>query len=133
MKITAIRSRSAAGFTLMELMLVLGIITLLIAAGLKMAPVITKSGKETTARADVGNLGACLLQYQGKHSGRLPSSLDKMVGREITEEMLMDPWGNKYIYKLDGSRRSKEKYDIYSIGHDGIDGSPDDVGNFETN
>jgi general secretion pathway protein G len=135
MKITASpKLRSQAGFTLMELMLVLGIITLLLAAGMKMAPIITKSGKETTARADIGNLSASILMYQNKHSGRLPSDLNKMVSDgSITENLLMDPWGQKYMYTVPAKRSKTDKYDLYSIGQDGQDGNGDDVGNFETN
>lgn len=126
--------KSQAGFTLMELMLVLGIITLLLAAGMKMAPIITKSGKETTSRADVGNLSAAILMYQNKHTGRLPTDLNKLVsGGDITENLLMDPWGQKYMYVVPAKRSKTEKYDLYSIGQDGQDGTGDDVGNFDAN
>lgn len=128
MKITA--SRNTAGFTLMELMLVLGIITLLIAAGMKMAPIITKSGKETTSKADIGNLGAAILMYQNKHNGRLPTTLEKL-GPDA-EALLTDPWGQKYVYVVPGNR-SKDKYDLFSIGQDGQPNTADDVGNFDSN
>jgi general secretion pathway protein G len=122
-----------AGFTLMELMLVLGIITLLIVAGMRVAPMITKSGRETAARADVGNLAAALLMYQNKHGGRLPGSLDKLVAAgDIQESQLLDPWGNKYVLVIPNKRSKQDKFDLYSVGNDGLDSTGDDVGNFES-
>jgi general secretion pathway protein G len=134
MKITRILPASrTAGFTLMELMLVLGIITLLIVAGMRVAPMITKSGRETAARADVGNLSAALLMYQNKHGGRLPGSLDKLVASgDLQETQLSDPWGNKYMLVIPNKRSKQDKFDLYSIGNDGMDSTADDIGNFES-
>jgi general secretion pathway protein G len=133
MKITASSAfRRSAGFTLMELMLVLGIITLLIAAGMKMAPIITKSGKTTAASADIGNLQGAILMYQNKHTGKLPQSLEAMVrSGDITDALLMDPWGNPYKYEVPAKRSKTDKYDLYSMGQDALPGNGDDVGNFE--
>jgi general secretion pathway protein G len=125
--------RRSAGFTLMELMLVLGIITLLIAAGMKMAPIITKTGKNTAATADIGSLNAIILGYQNKHAGKLPLSLEKLVSSgDMTENMLNDPWGNPYKLEIPNKRSKTEKFDVFSMGHDGLPNTADDVGNFES-
>jgi general secretion pathway protein G len=121
-----------SGFTLMELMLVLGIITLLMAASLKIGPMINKNGKEVASQATIGNIVASLSMYQNKHNGRLPESLEKMVGGEISEDMLMDAWGNKFLYKKNPPFRSKvDKFDVYSIGNDQVADTGDDFGNFD--
>lgn len=115
----------------MELMLVLAIIGLLIVAGTKVGPAILRQGKVTAAKADIGNLSGFVLSWQNTHSGRLPNSLRQLMDKGlITEAMMKDPWGNDYMYAVP-NKRSKEKFDLYSIGDDGADGTGDDVGNWE--
>lgn len=128
----ALRIVRQGGFTLMELMLVLAIIGLLIVASTKIAPAIMKKGKVTAAKTDIGNLSGFVLSYQNTHGGRLPSSLSVLkTSGDITDAMTKDPWGNDYILTVPG-KRSKEKFDLYSIGSDGVDGNEDDIGNWES-
>jgi len=46
-------------------------------------------------------------------------------------EGLLDPWGEPYRYKYPGAR-SKEPFDLWSLGPDRISGSEDDVGNWQS-
>lgn len=41
-----------------------------------------------------------------------------------------DPWGNPYQYCYPGVH-NKTSYDVWSMGPDGQDGTPDDIGNWE--
>lgn len=122
--------RGSAGFTLMELMLVLGIIGILVAAGVKMGPAIRNSAMNGSAKADVSTLTGFITSYQSSHSGRLPSSLRDLVSKNIiTEQMATDPWGNPYQLVVP-AKRSKDKYDLFSQGAK-VEDESDDVGNWD--
>lgn len=122
-----LRRRRRSAFTLMELMLVLGIISLLIVAGLKIGPAVTKTGRNTAAKAGIGNISAFITNYSSTHSGRLPKSLDDLKGI-LEEDAMIDPWGNQYKYVVP-AKRSKDKYDLYSTG-DKVEDETDDIGNW---
>jgi general secretion pathway protein G len=46
------------------------------------------------------------------------------------EEVPKDPWGQPYKYRYPAVS-SKKPYDVYSVGADGQDGTPDDIGNWK--
>ena len=58
----------------------------------------------------------------------IPSS---WKGPYLANEIPMDPWGNKYVYKCPGDH-NPSSYDIYSDGPDGKAGSSDDITNWST-
>jgi general secretion pathway protein G len=119
-----------SGFTLMELMLVLGIISILIVAGVKMGPLITRQAKQGSAKAQIATISGMITAYQSSNSGRLPTSIDQMISKGILDEgSATDPWGNKYQLVVP-SRRSKEKYDLFSQGMS-VEDETDDVGNWD--
>ena len=118
-----------AGFTLMELMLVLGIISILVVAGVKIGPAIQKTAKNGTAKAAIATLSGFVMSYQSGHSGKLPTSIDQMIKNGmITEDIATDPWGNKYQLVVP-AKRSTDKYDLFSQG-DSVEDESDDVGNW---
>ena len=123
--------RGSAGFTLMELMLVLGIIGILVAAGVKMGPAIQKQAKNGSAKADVATLTGFVTSYQSSHGGRLPSSLQDLVSKGIiTEQMATDPWGNPYKLLVPNKRSKQDKYDLFSQGSN-VEDEADDIGNWD--
>lgn len=123
------RTRNS-GFTLMELMLVLGIISILIVAGVRIGPAIQNQAKAGAAKADIGTLSGFLISYQSTHSGRLPNSLKVLVDKGvITEAMSTDPWGNPYQLVVP-AKRSKDKYDLFSQGKT-VEDETDDIGNWD--
>jgi general secretion pathway protein G len=44
-------------------------------------------------------------------------------------DMLTDPWGHPYQYRLPGTHKP-DGCDVWSLGPDGVDGSEDDIGNW---
>ena len=46
-----------------------------------------------------------------------------------TNDLLTDPWRNPYHYRYPGLH-NPNTYDVWSSGPDGIDGTPDDIGNW---
>lgn len=45
-------------------------------------------------------------------------------------ELPLDPWGHAYLYRAPGIH-NPNGIDVWSAGPDGIDGTPDDIGNWK--
>ncbi len=123
--------RIQAGFTLLELLVVMVIIGLL--AGYVGPKYFSQIGKSEikAARAQIDALGKALDQFR-LDVGRYPSSeeglaglmkrpanLAKWDGPYMTKNIPVDPWGNPYIYKFPGEHGD---YDLISYGKDGQPG-----------
>jgi general secretion pathway protein G len=126
--------RSSAGFTLIELIVVVAIIGLL--AGLVVPQFIKQEEKATAkaARAQIELLGTALDTFR-LDVGRYPTSqeglqalnqkpggADRWEGPYLKKELPNDPWGKPYIYKSPGDHGP---YDIVSYGADGVAGGQD--------
>ena len=137
------RSRRAKGFTLMEMLLVLGIIALLVGMGTFMMVDVLGDAEEGKAKADIQTLRANLIRYKTK-GGLYPTTeqgLDSLVTKPsdgpqprsykslMQKEALLDPWGNPYQYRRPG-KQNPEEFDIFSMGKDGQEGTEDDIGNW---
>jgi general secretion pathway protein G len=48
---------------------------------------------------------------------------------QLKMDMLTDPWGHAYQYRLPGKHKP-DGFDVWSMGPDGVDGSQDDIGNW---
>ncbi len=124
------------GFTLMELLLVLAIIGLLMGGGAAVYSGIMDSAKVTKTQAKLGILGGQIQLYSSQKSGKLPTQSAglqalKASGMIKTEEEVTDAWGNPLIYTIP-AKRGGEKYDLWSKGADGLENTPDDVGNWSS-
>ena len=135
--------RREAGFTLLELLVVLAIMGLLAAI---IAPQVLRylgSSRTQTARVQIQNIVAALELYK-LDVGHYPTqaeglnSLVTAPGNETgwngpylkKESALKDPWGEPYVYKIPGQHG---EFDIYSLGSDkaeGGTGEAQDVGNW---
>lgn len=132
--------RKNAGFTLLEIMLVVVIISLLIGLGVVRMGGKIEEAKIVRARGDIQQLITALLMYQS-NTGALPSSdqgmkalITKPEGvrnwRQQLDNEMIDPWNKAYIYLQPGTHNPKT-YDIYSSGPDGLPNTTDDIGNWE--
>jgi len=137
------RSRRAKGFTLMEMLLVLGIIALLVGMGTFMMVDVLGDAEEGKVKGDIQTLKAQLIRYKTK-GGLYPTTeqgLEALVTKPsdgpqprsykslMQKEALYDPWGNVYQYRRPG-KQNPEDYDIFSMGKDGQEGTEDDIGNW---
>jgi|ERR1051325_2440132 general secretion pathway protein G len=120
------KNRQSA-FTLLEIMLVVAIIGVLLAAAIyKMAPTLDVA-KETRARADIQGIRTLLLSYNGSN-GYYPTGdqgLSALVPR-LMESVPLDPWGTPYVYRSPG-RSNPSGYDLFSAGPDRLPDTADDI------
>ena len=121
--------KRTGGFTLLELLLVMVIISIL--AGMV---VISVSGrgqqaKEVRCRADLSVYQRAIEAYALEHNDEYPKTLDELAvenekGIKYVEQVKKDGFGRAYVYRYPGKSR---KYDLYSRGKDGQDGTEDDL------
>jgi general secretion pathway protein G len=137
------RTKTAGGFTLLELMVVLVILALLTTIA---APEVMKhlrKAKQDTAKLQLESLAQAVDYFQ-IDLGRLPSpeeGLKVLRERPANESRwdgpyvkkdvsLTDPWGETYLYKSPGEHGA---FDIYTLGSDkraGGEGEARDLGNW---
>lgn len=122
-----IERRAQAGFTLVEIMVVIVILGLL--ATMVATNVI---GASDEARAKTAHTSARIIHDAIKlyctTTGKLPDSLEDLVSedegtRSYLESLAPDPWGNEFILRGDTTRN----FEVISAGPDGSEGSDDDI------
>jgi general secretion pathway protein G len=82
--------RVAAGFTLLELMIVISIIVILATVALPQYQKATRHAKETVLRDDLFQMRKLIDQYAAD-KGKLPQSLDEVVAAGYMREIPEDP------------------------------------------
>ena len=132
------RRVSQSGYTLFEIMLVLGIIAVLVGSAIYMLVGNIDVAKEQRVDSDIEAISMQLRTYEMLNY-RMPSTeqgLKALVSQPTTEprprrwKQLMktvpvDPWGNEYVYRNPG--KGGAAFEIYSLGPDGKE-SDDDAG-----
>ena len=132
------RRFSQSGYTLFEIMLVLGIIAVLVGSAIYMLVGNIDVAKEQRVDSDVEAISMQLRTYEMLNY-RMPSTeqgLKALVNQPTTEprprrwKQLMktvpvDSWGNEYVYRNPG--KGGAAFEIYSLGPDGKE-SDDDAG-----
>jgi len=128
-------------FTLIEVLLVLIILVIL---GSLAANVFTGTQDQANVKSTIIQIGfieGAIDRYRlemNRYPGKLedlweePSDSDEAQrwGAAYMEKVGEDNWGNAYQYNSEGEKNSK-KYDLWSYGPDGEDGTEDDIGNWE--
>ena len=135
-----------AGFTLLEIMLVVVIIGMLVGvASWKLTGKIGQA-KDVTTRQQMDAYKMAIGSYE-LDNGFLPTTeqgLQALVSQPSSPPVpnnwkgpYLDPpvikpdaWGHPFIYKCPGVKLPSS-YDLYSPGPDGIEGNEDDIGNWQ--
>jgi general secretion pathway protein G len=138
-------SSTQAGFTLLEIMLVVAIIVLLLgAAAYNLMPQLGIA-KAARAQGDIQAISTAILSYSSQNRGRPPTTaqgLDALVNRPNSDpkpqswmpcmdKIPLDPWGTAYIYKYPGTHKTTSGFDLYSAGPDHIPDNEDDIVNWD--
>lgn len=142
------KQRNNRGFTLIEILLVLLIISVL--AALTVPNFIGQGEKARTAAAQAeidANLATSLDLYE-LDNGRYPTTeqgLHALISAPLSspapkhwkgpylkkkKSIPQDPWGNDYVYVFPGAHNADD-YDLSSLGPDGVE-SEDDIVNWES-
>lgn len=135
--------KNKRGFTLIEILLVVAIISALAAMVIPRLTGRSEKAKIAAAQADIrANLSTALKMYevdigifptseQGLNSLLTPpADVDRVAWQgPYLERKPLDPWKREYQYKFPGER-NPTAYDLYSMGGDGVQ-SEDDIGNWQ--
>jgi general secretion pathway protein G len=112
-----------AGFTLMEIMVVVAIILILASAGVVVTTSMLAQAKIDRAKMDVKSLEGVVTTYYTRHQ-QYPQTLNELLQRDpidntpapLTEAGLMDPWRQYYVYEPGNLHQLTGKPKIYSPG-----------------
>lgn len=142
MEFNRIRKGRSTGFTLVEMLIVLGILVLLFAMVVPRFIGSQKKAKVDLAKIQIGNFRAALERYY-VDCDQFPTSeqgLQALVSRPadlpdnvawrgpyVSGDITVDPWGNPYQYEYPPTRGSGDTPDIWSFGPNGEEGDDDDI------
>jgi general secretion pathway protein G len=142
------KSHKEAGFTLIEMMVVIviiGILTTVVV--LNVLPDVDKAAI-TRARADIATLETALTSYKAD-TMTFPTSSQGLAALKAAptdmaqperyrpggyvQRLPNDPWGHAYLYASPSQRNNGGPFDVWSMGPDGLTGpggEADDIGNW---
>jgi general secretion pathway protein G len=136
--------RHSAGYTLIEIMLVLAIIAVLLGAGIYKVIGNLDAARETRVQSDIATITTQLKTYEMENlfMPTTEQGLDALVKtpssdpkprrwRQLLEKVPEDPWGMPYQYRNPGVK-NPNSFDLFSWGPDRKE-SEDDLGNWNIN
>lgn len=130
---------SPRGFTLLEMVIVLGIIGLIIGGAIGVMGKVGEGAAIQRVKGDFNSLGSVLKMYK-INNGFYPTTaqgLKALVSRPggspvpkswtaLADRVPMDPWGQEYSYRFPGSKVATE-FELVTKGKDGQLGTDDDM------
>lgn len=87
-------------------------------------------------RADLQTLKSAIARYVSM-SEEWPKSLNDLIEppsnktSQLLKMKVLDPWLQEYRYEVP-SKHGNQVFDVYSVGPDGVAGTEDDVGNWQS-
>ncbi len=134
---TVIRRR--AGFTLLEMVIVLGIIAMILGGAIFAMKGIGDAAKISQVESDFKSFQSGLAMYK-LNAGTYPTTqqgFKALVEKpssspvprrwvQVMAKVPLDPWSSPYLYRFPGKKRANE-FEIISIGPDGMESTADDL------
>jgi general secretion pathway protein G len=135
-----VRSRRLRrGFSLLEMVIVLGIIALILGGAIALMGNVGEGAKMQRVDQDFNSIGSALRMYK-INNNTYPTTaqgLKALVERpgttpaprrwtQLMKQVPKDPWNNEYDYRFPGSRDASE-FELISRGKDGQSGTGDDM------
>ncbi len=124
-------------YTLFEIMLVLGIISILVGSAIYLLVGNVDAAREQRVDADIQAISTQLRTYELQNftfpttAQGLEALVKKPTSepvprrwRQLMESVPLDPWGTPYQYAYPGKRNPKG-YDLYSLGADRVPSDDD--------
>jgi len=120
------QAAARAGFTLMEMMIVVAIIVVLAGVGGVIYTKAMDDAKRGAAKVQAKTLAEAAMQYNLRY-GEYPPNLETLAqqtadgGRPYLEpQALIDPWQRPYQYQVPGSHHASSGYpDVWATGPTG--------------
>ena len=134
-----LNSRRRSGFTLLEMVIVLGIIAMILGGAIFAMRGIGDAAKLRQVESDFKSFESALAMYK-LNAGSFPTTQQGLkslkdkpsstpVPRrwvQVMSKLPPDPWGAEYGYRFPGKKRAND-FEMYSKGPDGQEGSQDDL------
>ena len=131
---------SLAAYTLFEIMLVLGIISVLVGSAIYMLAGNIDVAREQRVTTDLQTISTQLRSYEILNYV-LPSTQQGLAAlvsfpggdpapnkwKQLLEKVPLDPWGTPYVYRNPPKVSNSKGYDLFSLGADKKE-SGDDIG-----
>ena len=137
----SVQSRRRRGFTLMEVLLVLVILAILGSLAALSYETMSRRANKKAAESQIGLFKTPIQMYQmaiasyppslealRSAPGDLPNPA-KWDGPYLDSPVPLDPWDRPYQYVFPGTH-NPDGYDLWSFGPDGVNGTEDDIGNW---
>jgi general secretion pathway protein G len=140
------REAARSGFTLLELLIVVGILVMLAALAMPSFMGSQKQAQIDAAKTQVAAIESATKLYQAS-AGTFPTTEQgikalaekpeedpvpkKWAGPYMEDANILDPWGREYQYAYPGEHNEKKKPDVWSLGPDPEDDS-DNIGNWKS-
>lgn len=117
------RKHKIAGFSLIELMIVIAIIGLLIAVGVPAWSYMVRNGNETAAIESLRQINERQVQYASKRKGSFAESFDDLIkdtgfNENFKSESGGKPTVNGYVFTLKTEKNAGGKVNKYSVNAD---------------
>jgi general secretion pathway protein G len=138
------QSRAASGFTLTEILIAIALIVTIVAVAVANLGQIFTGGQIDVARTFVKeSIDTPLMSYR-MATGSYPTTEQGLRALIVapadvpnwrgpylqTPDVPLDPWSRPYQYQYPGTHNGTQKYDVWSVGPDGQNGTDDDIGNW---
>lgn len=121
-----VRRAPRAGFSLLELTLVVAIIGVLLAV---VAVNVIGQGEKANIKATQASLATlknAIASYNLEYKA-YPTALNDLVTTKLVEPGLKDAWKRDFFYSNQGRPGTEQEYLLSSLGKDGAAGTADDI------